>query len=80
MNQVKIKTTGDEETAKSGSWVLCSHKHWIHWNSGTALNGEKDREPEAYVFNEPEKMYTPITRHSTTGISTGRFYKHCSAK
>lgn len=58
MNQVKIKTTGDEETAKSGS---CSHKHWISWNSGTALNGKKDCEPEAYVFNEPEKMYTPVT-------------------
>lgn len=58
MNQVKIKTTGDEETAKSGS---CSHKHWISWNSGTALNGKKDREPETYVFNEPEKMYTPVT-------------------
>lgn len=58
MNQVKIKTTGDEETAKSGS---CSHKHWISWNSGTASNGKKDREPEAYVFNEPEKMYTPVT-------------------
>lgn len=58
MNQVKIKTTGDEETAKSGS---CSHKHWISWNSGTASNGKKDCEPEAYVFNEPEKMYTPVT-------------------
>lgn len=37
MNQVKIKTTGDEETAKLGS---CSHKHWISWNSGTASNGK----------------------------------------